>query len=295
MRVRSEVVLAILSAAMPEIFAADVSNTTAHALVHDSLGQPVLSSSGECWHSSIAAPPGAALAPGCRAPSRASAAMAAEVATTERPVGPNPTASAAGASQTATAASGTGSAAYVTDSRGVVVRGSSGECWRTGTWTPAQATVVGCDGVLARALPVPAPAEPGKSEAAPPLSAHTPPGGEQSVPAPSTRPTAKAPVAPVAPVPPGPATAAPAARRRNRQLPNPSLVPKKSPTIPTLSSTSTSPCSSRPARPGLIPWPRGSQAQRWKSSWRSVTQMPRARPPTTRGSPSDAQAPWSRI
>lgn len=48
--------------------------------------------------------------------------------------------------------------AYLTDANGFVVRASFGECWRTGSWTPAQATVVGCDGVLAKAAPVPAPA-----------------------------------------------------------------------------------------------------------------------------------------
>ncbi|MDB5764044.1 MAG: OmpA family protein [Herminiimonas sp.] len=50
--------------------------------------------------------------------------------------------------------------AYAQDSRGVVVRSGTGLCWRTGYWTPADATVVGCDGVLAQAAPaaMPAPA-----------------------------------------------------------------------------------------------------------------------------------------
>jgi OOP family OmpA-OmpF porin len=50
-------------------------------------------------------------------------------------------------------------AAYLTDSAGNAVRGSTGECWRAGIWTPAQANLVGCDGVMAKALPVTSPAE----------------------------------------------------------------------------------------------------------------------------------------
>lgn len=147
MRLRSEVMLVMLSAAMPEIFAADVTNATAsRALVQDSRGQPVFSSSGECWHSSMTAPPGAGFAPGCRGPAHASAAVApaegpAEQARTESAgAADQPTATAAGGSPPAAAASGPGSAVsrsgtsgYVTDSRGIVVRGSSGDCWRTGT------------------------------------------------------------------------------------------------------------------------------------------------------------------
>lgn len=238
MRLRSEVMLMILSAAMPEVFAADASNApSTHALVHDSQGQPVISSSGECWHSSIAAPPGTTFATGCRAPSQASVAVApssgpADQARTES-AGPveSPAGVAAGSSHQATSASGSGAPAYVTDSRGIVVRGSGGDCWRTGTWTPAQATVVGCDGVLARALPVPAPVEPGKAEAAPasgtaqpsappsspstvspssapPLAAPAPSAGERQSAAPSTRP---APVPPAVPMPstPDAANAAP--------------------------------------------------------------------------------------
>ena len=49
-------------------------------------------------------------------------------------------------------------AGYLTDSTGVVVRGGSGECWRAGLWTPALATQVGCDGVLAKAIAVTSPA-----------------------------------------------------------------------------------------------------------------------------------------
>jgi OmpA-OmpF porin, OOP family len=51
------------------------------------------------------------------------------------------------------------SGAYLTDSAGNAVRGGTGECWRAGIWTAALANVVGCDGVMAKALPVTSPAE----------------------------------------------------------------------------------------------------------------------------------------
>jgi OOP family OmpA-OmpF porin len=50
--------------------------------------------------------------------------------------------------------------AYLQDSRGVIARSATGLCWHTGYWTPADATVVGCDGVVAQApaaAPAPAP------------------------------------------------------------------------------------------------------------------------------------------
>lgn len=37
--------------------------------------------------------------------------------------------------------------AYLQDSRGVIVRGGQGLCWRTGQWSPSDA-VAGCDGAL---------------------------------------------------------------------------------------------------------------------------------------------------
>jgi len=51
------------------------------------------------------------------------------------------------------------SGAYLTDSAGNAVRGGAGECWRAGIWTPSLANLVGCDGVMAKALPVTSPAE----------------------------------------------------------------------------------------------------------------------------------------
>jgi len=51
---------------------------------------------------------------------------------------------------------------YAQDSRGDVVRSGTGLCVHTGYWTPADATVIGCDGVVAKpvavAPPAPAPA-----------------------------------------------------------------------------------------------------------------------------------------
>ncbi|HWU97413.1 MAG TPA: OmpA family protein [Oxalicibacterium sp.] len=48
----------------------------------------------------------------------------------------------------------TPNSAYAQDGRGVVVRNSTGLCWRTGYWTPADA-VPGCDGALAVAAASP--------------------------------------------------------------------------------------------------------------------------------------------
>lgn len=44
--------------------------------------------------------------------------------------------------------------AYAQDSRGVATRSAFSLCWRSGTWTPADA-VAGCDGALASPIPNP--------------------------------------------------------------------------------------------------------------------------------------------
>ena len=54
----------------------------------------------------------------------------------------------------------TSNAGYVRDSSQRAVLSSAGDCWHTGTWTPADATIVGCDGVMAKAAAVPAPTPP---------------------------------------------------------------------------------------------------------------------------------------
>ncbi|HWZ47004.1 MAG TPA: OmpA family protein [Herbaspirillum sp.] len=63
--------------------------------------------------------------------------------------------------------------AYAQDSRGNIVRSGSGLCWHDGYWTPADATVPGCDGVLAQAAapaPAPRPAPPAVVPAPAPTS-----------------------------------------------------------------------------------------------------------------------------
>jgi len=46
--------------------------------------------------------------------------------------------------------------AYVQDANGNIVRDAYGDCVHTGYWTPADATVIGCDGVVAKvAAPAP--------------------------------------------------------------------------------------------------------------------------------------------
>jgi OOP family OmpA-OmpF porin len=65
---------------------------------------------------------------------------------------------------------------YVQDSNGRVVTSSTGACWHTGYWTLAQAVVVGCDGVLAKAVPIPPPAP--KVEVPPPAPPAPPPAVE---------------------------------------------------------------------------------------------------------------------
>ena len=117
---------------------------------------------------------------------------------------------------------------YLADSNHDVVRSGTGLFWHTGTWTPADATVVGCDNFLAPA-PAPAakPSEPAAPVvAAPPVAA---PAVEAPAPAVAEAPAAvdaapaameapavvEAPPAPPAPpvvveAPPAPAAAAPA-------------------------------------------------------------------------------------
>lgn len=46
---------------------------------------------------------------------------------------------------------------YLQDTGGGAVLSTNGDCWHTGGWRPALATVVGCDGVLAKATAVTTP------------------------------------------------------------------------------------------------------------------------------------------
>ena len=49
---------------------------------------------------------------------------------------------------TSAAMAQTGPQGYLTDTNGQVVRSGTGLCWHTGYWTPANATVEGCDGYV---------------------------------------------------------------------------------------------------------------------------------------------------
>ena len=53
-----------------------------------------------------------------------------------------------------------GNPGYLRSADGTAVISGSGDCWHTSRWTPAAASVVGCDGVMAKAAPVPAPSPP---------------------------------------------------------------------------------------------------------------------------------------
>ena len=64
---------------------------------------------------------------------------------------------------------------YVQDGSGRVVMSGSGACWHTSDWTTAQAVVVGCDGVLAKAIPIsPAPSTAQAQPPAPPVTEQPP-------------------------------------------------------------------------------------------------------------------------
>lgn len=130
----------------------------------DSSGQGVRGSFGQCWGTGFSRPE-----PGCGTAGD-TAIAAATAAGTQTPrtaadwLAGGQGGMAVGQSQATIDTTGApppaarGNPGYLTDSSGLVVRSGQGECWHTGSWTPALATVVGCDGVLAKAAPVPAPA-----------------------------------------------------------------------------------------------------------------------------------------
>ncbi|HEV7617862.1 MAG TPA: OmpA family protein [Burkholderiaceae bacterium] len=57
---------------------------------------------------------------------------------------------------------------YLADGSGNVVLSGTGNCVHTGVWTPANATVIGCDGVVAKAAVVVVPPPPEPAPVAPP-------------------------------------------------------------------------------------------------------------------------------
>ena len=89
---------------------------------------------------------------------------------------------------------------YLVDSANDPVKSGFGLCWHTGTWTPADATVEGCDDML---KPAPAPVPAPKANAAEPAPAPAP-----ASPAPAPAPASPAPAAASADAPaPAPAPA----------------------------------------------------------------------------------------
>ena len=64
---------------------------------------------------------------------------------------------------------------YVQDTNGNVVMSGSGVCWHTSEWTPAKAVVVGCDGVLAKAIAIPPPPPTAQTQPPAPPAAEGPP------------------------------------------------------------------------------------------------------------------------
>lgn len=90
---------------------------------------------------------------------------------------------------------------YLVDSANDPVKSGFGLCWHTGTWTPADATVEGCDDML-KPAPVAAPAPAPSSapapapEAAPATVAPAPAAAEAPVPVPAPAPAPAAASAP---------------------------------------------------------------------------------------------------
>ncbi len=240
MRAPPNFLLALLTLSISGAYAAGPdSGSRPVAGLRDSSGQAVKSSFGECWGTGFTRPDAAACArlqqQGPASPAVAAGGSATPPAAASTPgesaaqaMGSSG-ASGAGATPAQTAIRANGNPAYATDSNGFVVRSSQGDCWRTGSWTPAQATVVGCDGVLAKALPVPTPA-PSPKPAPPPEASAAPPAAvapEAQAPAPvPAQPGTATPPAVVAPsgTPPAPAAAAPKGGK-----PPPVVVPPSAP------------------------------------------------------------------
>ena len=126
---------------------------------------------------------------------------------------------------------------YLADSNHDVVRSGTGLCWHTGTWTPADATVVGCDNFLA---PAPAPAAKPSEPAAPVVAA--PPVAAPSVEAPAPA-VAEAPAA---------VDAAPAAMEAPAVVeapPAPAAIVEAPPAPPVVVEAPPAPAAAAPAKP----------------------------------------------
>ncbi len=212
--------LAALALTVTPALALGADHAEGRAVVTDSDGRPVRGSAAECWRSSAVS---AGTTADC--PAAAPSGIDLSAGTTSSGV------TTAGSSQSGLAAAAANPTparhltvpGYVTDSDGVVVVGSQGECWHTSRWSPELATVVGCDGVLARAVPVPAPApspRPRQPEEPPAATDVSPARKEAPVPPAAASAPEPVPPAAVAPrgqpsppaiIPPAPSAPAPAA------------------------------------------------------------------------------------
>ena len=126
---------------------------------------------------------------------------------------------------------------YLADSNHDVVRSGTGLCWHTGTWTPADATVVGCDNFLA---PAPAPAAKPSEPAAPVVAA--PPVAAPAVEAP----------APAVAEAPSVVDAAPAAMEAPALAeapPAPAAIVEAPPAPPVVVEAPPAPAAAAPAKP----------------------------------------------
>ena len=232
----------------------------------DSSGMPVRNGFGQCWGTGFSGPD-----PSCAAMASTAGTAAATSRMDSSSTGSRPAAALA-APATAAAPAGfapiraPGNPAYLTDSSGIVVRSSQGECWRTGSWSPALATVVGCDGVLARAAPVPAPAPSPEPEPLPPAETQSQmqPDVQASepLPAPPTPPTPPTPPASVAPTPAptSPPTAAPSAASPPAAAPSTRPAPAAPPSPPAAAPADIAPPqTTQPPRADAAPAERAEQ------------------------------------
>ncbi len=215
--------LAAFALTCTRAFAADGDSVTGAGLVTDSGGQPVRGSSAECWRSGTALPGttvSCASAGGTSLAAEA-AGSAAEAGAAAALAVPQPLAQPLPGNAFAPVAAGA-NPGYVTDARGWIVRGSQGECWRTSSWSPELATVVGCDGVLARAMPIPAPAPSPKPQ--PPAAPTQPPVSAAEAPA-----VAPTPAAPPSAAPPAAGAKPPSAAAPRRGRGAPAVIPPAPP------------------------------------------------------------------
>ncbi len=147
--------LAVFTLLMSRIVA--VQAEPASSLVTDSGDMPVRGSQGDCWRSSSDFPARASPCPAAGSPPMAPASAVSE-ARSGAIAGASAASILLSPVEPFAAIHATGNPGYLTDSNDFVVLGSQGECWHTSSWSPELATIVGCDGVLSKAVPVPMPA-----------------------------------------------------------------------------------------------------------------------------------------